>query len=219
MIKLIACLLFIVQVIVYPAYSTSDTTKVGIDSYDPLVIGGSTEVNYVETSWNYTNDDDNSQTLKITIRDTSYSAVENIVGILGSDSSEDGGACEGACENSDSVGSSNYSRENFDYFYAENIMVYLGISLQFSDTDTFYGSASLDAVQISSDTFYTPAEIADGSVDCESKRSSEFVFPLQTSSGEYINADSTTYSGYAEVRLIIINGTQGPFLATCGISI
>ena len=52
------------------------------------------------------------------------------MGILGSDSSEDGGACEGACDNSDSVGSSNYSAVDGDYFYGENIMVYLDLSFQ-----------------------------------------------------------------------------------------
>ena len=216
MIKLIACLLFIVQVIVYPAYSTSEDTKGGIESYDTLEIGGNTKINYAETSWDYTNEE--NQPLKITILDTSYSAVENIVGILGSDSSEASGACEGTCD-SDSVGSVNYSLEDDDMLYAENIMLYLDLSFQFSDTYLYYGSASLDLIQIPSDNFYyTQAQVAAGSVDCESKRSTEFVFPLQTSSGEYVNADSTTYSGYAEVRLIIVEG-EAPLLATCGISI
>ena len=194
---------------VYSDYTTDQDTKAEIESYTSMAVGGNTQINYADSTWTYTNENDSSETLTIKILKTSYTVVNNIEQI-------EGEACSSSC-GSDGSSSVNYSTTDGDMVYSNDITINLDMEFEFSEGYTFYASTSWAPGDLDSDDLYSLSEIQNNNVDCEKKLSGEFVFPLQTSDGTYVSADSSTYSGYAELRLEIVDGQDSPLFIVCGV--
>ena len=178
-----------------------------ISHYDPLLLGSDTTINYAEVSWAYKNSYNNITSLKITIKDTSFVKATNILGFQGID-------CDENCGNLDSgftveYNNTNTSTENI--LAAEDIMFFMDFIFEFSDKHNIYYS---DYTINMNDLDITPINRSD--VDCTKKSSAEIILPLKDEDGNFIQSNSKTYTGHAEVRLIHLDSFDIVFMA-CGL--
>ena len=192
---------------IFPFYETDQNPKTLISHYDPLVLGSNTTINYAEVSLLYKNSYNNISSLKVTIRDTSFAKATNILGFQGID-------CDDNCGNLDSgfkveYNNTNNSTENI--LAAENIMFFMDFTFEFSDNNkTFYSDYTINM----NDSDFTPMKRSD--VDCTKKFSSEIILPLKDEDGNFIQSNSKTYTGHAEVRMIHLDSLDIVFIA-CGL--
>ena len=81
------------------------------------------------------------------------------------------------------------------------------MEFEFSQGYTYYSTGEW----VLSDADFTDMYSSADDVDCSVAKSSEIVYPLQRVDGTYISADSTTSSGYAEIRQIMIDGGSSQY--------
>ena len=190
-------ILIILQSNVFAAYTTSESTVATIDSYTgDLSVGSSTTITYGESSVVLTDDSDSSLTLTVTMTDDSYTSAETIAGVTGTyDPSVDGNDATGVYYVAGSQ------------VFADTVSVYFDMEFEFSQGYTYYSIGEW----VLSDADFTDLYSSADDVDCSVAKSSEIVYPLQRVDGTYISADSTTSSGYAEIRQIMIDGGSSQY--------
>ena len=201
-------ILFLIPSFIFPFYEVVENKDILINNHKPFIIGEDSKITYFERSYDYKNSYDNFSVVKMIVKDTTYAEILNVYGFTSDE-------CDDECGDLNKGIMVVYKNSELSSDYvvaAETINIFMDILLEFSDGVEYYASQNFSLNEFTIDNIKHVSEI-----DCSKKSPSEIIFPLKNGNGNFVNANSTTYSGYAEARIVNLEGSINNIMLICGL--